>query len=108
MAQWRHGGAFSLDASVRSAAADRAGCLRRLRYCARPPFALERLRERDPEHLLYQSAKPHPGGNAPLRLAPLQLLDRLAALVPPPQVHRHPYFGALARTAARGIFPLQA
>ena len=27
---------------------------------------------------------------------PLELLDRLAALVPPPRVHRHRYFGALA------------
>jgi len=46
-------------AAGRSQAADRAGRERRLRHCARPPFALERLRERDPEHLLYQSAKPH-------------------------------------------------
>ena len=27
---------------------------------------------------------------------PLELLDRLAALVPPPRVHRHRYFGVLA------------
>jgi hypothetical protein len=35
--------------------------------------------------------KPAPGGNGPLRLTPLQLLDRLAALV-----HRHRYFAVLA------------
>ena len=45
---------------------------------------------------------PGPGGNGALLLAPLQLLDRLAALVPPPWVHCHRYFGALARTAACG------
>jgi len=96
MAQWEHGGGFSVDGSVRIAAADRAGRERLLRYCARPPFALDRLHQLDPQHLLYDSAKPHPGGNAPLRLTPLQLLDRLAALVPPPRVHRHRYFGVLA------------
>jgi len=35
---------------------------RLLRYCARPPFALDRLRELDPDHLLYESTKPGPSG----------------------------------------------
>jgi len=42
----------------------------------RPPFALDRLREPGPERLLYEVTKPGPGGNAPLLLTPLQLLDR--------------------------------
>ena len=46
MAQWAHGGGFSVDGSVRIEAADRAGRERLLRYCARPPLALERLRTR--------------------------------------------------------------
>jgi len=37
MAQWHHGGGFSLDARVRIAADDRRGPERLLRYCARPP-----------------------------------------------------------------------
>ncbi len=41
---------------------------------ARPPLALDRLRE--PEHLLHECTKPDPGGTGPLRLAPPQLLDR--------------------------------
>jgi len=99
MAHWEHSGGFSVDGSVRIAAADRAGRERLLRYCARPPFALDRLRELDPEHLLYASTKPGPGGTGPQILTPLQLLDRLAALVPPPRVHRHRYFGVLAPNA---------
>ena len=66
MGQWEHGGGFSVDGSVRVEAADRAG-ERLLRYCARPPFAhspLDRLRELDPERLLYESMKPGPGGTA--------------------------------------------
>ena len=44
----------------------RAGLERLLRYCARPPFAMDRLRKEG------------------------------AALVPPPRIHRHRYFGVLA------------
>ncbi len=48
MAAWEHGGGFSVDAGVRIGADDREGLERLLRYCARPAFALERLREIDP------------------------------------------------------------
>jgi len=90
----------SVDASVRIEANDHAGRERLLRYCTRPPFALDRLRALDPERLLYDGAKPGPGGSGPLRLTPLQLIDRLAALIPPPRVHRHRYFGMLAPNSA--------
>jgi hypothetical protein len=43
-------------------AADRAGRERLLRYCARPPFAPDRLSELDPERLLCESTMPGPGG----------------------------------------------
>jgi hypothetical protein len=56
---------------------------RLLRYCARPPFALDRLREFDPERLLYENTKARSGGNGPLLLTPLEQLERPAALVPP-------------------------
>jgi len=84
---------------VRIEAADRAGRERLLRYCARPPFALERLQQRDAEHLLYAASKPGPGGRDAQLLTPLQLLDRLAALVPPPRVHRDRYVGVVAPNA---------
>ena len=48
-------GGFSLDASVRIEGADRQGLERLLRYCARPAFALERWREIDADHLVYES-----------------------------------------------------
>ena len=31
-----------------------------------------------------------------LHLTPLELIDRIAALLPPPRTHRHRYFGVLA------------
>ena len=55
-------------------------------FCARPPFALDRLRELNPERLRYEGTKPGPGGSASLLLTPLELLDRLAALDQPSRV----------------------
>jgi hypothetical protein len=89
MASWHHGGGFSLDASVRIEGADRVGLERLLRYCARPPFALERLEQITDDQLVYRFPKPQPDGRTELRLTPLELLERLAALIPPPRLHRH-------------------
>ena len=60
MAQSQHGGGFSVDGSVRIEAADRAGRERLLRYCARPPFTLERLHELDPNRRVGAAAPPPP------------------------------------------------
>ena len=101
MAQWEHGGGFSVDGSVRIEATDRAGRERLLRYCARPPFALGRLRELDPERLCYELTKPGPGGNGSLLLTPVELIDRIAALVPPPRLQRHGWLvGRIAQPAS--------
>jgi hypothetical protein len=40
-----------------------------------------------------------PDGKTQLRLTPLEFLDRLAVLIPPPRVHRHRYYGVLAPNA---------
>ena len=105
MLAYRHSG-FSVDTSVCIAAHDRAGLERLLRYCARPAFALDRLRKAG-SVLVYRSAKqhsepvskPHNKRGAKvdeLPRTPLELIERIAALVPPPRTHRHRYFGVLA------------
>jgi Putative transposase len=96
MAGWHHGGGFSLDASVRIDGHDRAGLERLLRYCARPPFALERLEQLPDGQIVYRFPKPQPDGTTQVRLTPLELIERLAALIPPPRIHRHRYHGVLA------------
>lgn len=96
MEQWDHGGGFSLDASVRIEAHDRQGLERLLRYCARPPFAADRLEEIDAQRLIYHLPKPGPDGQTQIILSPLELIGRIAALVPPPRQHRHRYHGVLA------------
>ncbi len=111
MLTWQGAGGFSLDASVRIPGADAAGRERLLRYCARPPFALERLRierragegastpplgEAALRQVLYQPARPTPDGRTILVLSPLEFLAALSRLIPPPRVHRHHYHGVLA------------
>jgi len=99
MGGWEHGGGFSVDASVCIAGEDRAGLERLLRYCARPPFSLEHLQQFDAEHLVYHCPKPRPDGPSEWVLTPLELIDKIAALVPPPRAHRHRYYGVLAPNA---------
>ena len=102
MLAYRHSG-FSVDAGVCIEADDRAALERLLRYCARPPFAMERLRK-EGTALVYRCAKQRSepssdkrGAKADeLTLTPLELIERIAALVPPPRTHRHRYFGVLA------------
>jgi hypothetical protein len=96
MMGWEHGGGFSLDASVCIGGADRAGLERLLRYCARPPFALEHLHPLDDGHLIYHNPKPRSDSPRDLVLTPLELIDKIAALIPLPRAHRHRYYGVLA------------
>ncbi len=85
-----------MDASVCINENERAGLERLLRYCARPPFALEHLQQLDAEHLAYHSPQPGLDGSSDLVLTPLELIGKIAALVPPSRSHRHRYFGVLA------------
>jgi hypothetical protein len=110
MEQWEHGGGFSLDATVRIAANDRRGLERLLRYCARPPFAAERIEELDRHRLIYPLSKPGSDGRTQRILSSMELIERIAALVPPPRQHRHRYYGVLApnaplRTAVTALAP---
>jgi len=122
MLAYQHSG-FSVDAGVCIEAHDRAALERLLRYCARPPFSMERLRKEGSD-LVYRCAKQRSEPTSDkrgakvdeLHLTPLELIDRIAALVPPPRTHRHRYFGVLAPnsplraavTAMAVAAPLQA
>ena len=68
--------------------------------CARPAFASERLNWlREGEQLSYALPKPLPNGCQVLHLTPLELLDKLAKLIPPPRKHRLRYYGVFAPNA---------
>ena len=81
-----HGG-YNLEASVRIEGDDDFGREHLLRYCARPPLALGRMSLLPGGRIAYRIKKLR-GGRSKVRvMAPVELLARLAALIPPP---RHP------------------
>jgi hypothetical protein len=96
MLGWAGGGGFSLDGSVRIEAEDRAGLERLPRYCAQPPFALERLEPFGDDRLIYTSAQA--SARRAERARPHSArADRQARRPhPTPRRHRHRYHGVLA------------
>jgi len=89
-------GGFSLHAGVVVPANDRQ-CLERLcRYAGRPPVATQRLSELQDGRLLYELRHRWRDGTTHVAFEPLELIDRLAALVPPPRFHTVRYHGVLA------------
>ena len=55
--------------------------------------SLAHLHQLDAEHLIYHNPKPRSDSPRDLVLTPLELIDKIAALVPPPRAHRHRYYG---------------
>ena len=101
---------FSLHADVAVPARRRDQLEKLCRYIVRPPLALERLTESPGGQLLYQLRRAWSDGSTALLLEPLELLERLAALVPPPRRPLLAYHGLLApRSRWRaGIVPKAA
>ena len=75
---------FSLHAATRIAGPDRRGLERLCRYVARPPLASGRLRLLASQRLCFALKTPWSDGTRHLLLSAMELLEKLAALVPPP------------------------
>jgi hypothetical protein len=90
---------FSLHADVAVPARRRDQLERLCRYLLRPPLARERLTESTGGQLLYHFRRPWRDGSTALLLDPVELLARLAALVPPPRRPLLSYHGVLAPRA---------
>jgi hypothetical protein len=67
-----------------------------IRYTARGAVSLERLVQDTNGELVYTFTHPWSDGTTGIRLSPLELLEKLAALVPLPYVHLVRYGGCLA------------
>jgi Putative transposase len=87
---------FSLHANTQVPAHRRDQLERLLRYTARGALSLERLTQDANGDLVYTFAHPWSDGTTGIRLSPLELLEKLAALVPLPRVHLVRYGGCLA------------
>ncbi len=89
-------GGFSLHAGVDIAPNERAKLERLCRYVSRPPVAIERLALTASGQVRYTLKAPYRDGTTHIVLEPLDLMARLAALVPKPRMHLTRYHGVLA------------
>lgn len=90
---------FSLHAEVSCEANDRKKLERLCRYVARPAIANERLKLSDCGQVVLTLKTPFRDGTTHLVMSPLELLQRLAALVPRPRLNLIRYHGVLAPNA---------
>ena len=90
---------FNLHAGVAIDDGDYSRLERLCRYVARPPLATERLRERPDGRFALDFKRAWRDGTAGIVLDPLDLMARLAALVPPPRVNLVRYHGVFAPAA---------
>jgi hypothetical protein len=81
---------FTLHANPHIAAHRRDQLERLIRYSARGAVSLERLEQDAQGELIYTFTKPWSDGPSGINLSPLELLEKLAALVPPPCPHCDP------------------
>jgi hypothetical protein len=87
---------FNLHAATRAAANDKAGRATLCRYILRPPLANDRLVMLPDGSVELSFKRPWSDGTSSVALAPLALIARLAAIVPPPRRHVTRYFGVLS------------
>jgi len=90
---------FSLHAATRIPAGDKDGLERLCRYVSRPPLAAGRLTALSEEKLLFQLKTPWSDGTTSLIFSPIELIEKISALVPPPRVNLIRYHGVLAAHA---------
>jgi len=91
---------FSLHADVCVPGRGRRRLERLARYCARPPIASDRLSEAPDGRIVYRLRHRWCDGTTHVVFDPLDLVARLAALVPPPRANLVRYFGILAPCAS--------
>lgn len=87
---------FSLHANVSVQAHERDRLEKLARYIARNAVAEDRL-SLSPDHkqITYRLKRRYTDGTTHLLFTPLELMEKLAALVPPPRAHLTRYFGIL-------------
>jgi hypothetical protein len=92
---------FNLHASEATEADDRQSLERTLRYMGRPPLSADRLKMApDGNNLILTLKTPWRDGSSKILMTPLDLLERLVALIPPPrknQIRYHGFFGPNAK-----------
>ena len=89
-------GGFSLHAGIDIEPGQRQKLERLCRYVSRPPVAVDRMALTSSGQVRYTLKTPYQDGTTHIVLEPLDLMARLAALVPPPRMHLTRYHGVFA------------
>jgi len=89
-------GGFSLHAGIDIDPGQRQKLERLCRYVSRPPVAVDRMALTASGQLRYSLKTPYRDGTTHIVLEPLDLMARLAALVPPPRMHLTRFHGVFA------------
>lgn len=87
---------FSLHAGVAAKANERDKLERICRYIARPALAEGRLSLSKNAEVIYKLKTPWDDGTTAIKMTPMELIERLVALVPRPRVHLTRFHGVLA------------
>ena len=87
---------FSLHAGVAVDGGERKKLEKLARYIARPPIAQDRLRLSDTGQVVYELKKPYRDGTSHIVMSPLELLEKITAIIPRPRVHLTRFHGVLA------------
>jgi hypothetical protein len=87
---------FSLHAAVSAWSTNRARLEQLVRYTARPAVSEERLSQATNGDIHYRLKTPWTDGTTGVVFSPLEFLEKLAALVPPPRIHLTRFHGILA------------
>ena len=93
-------GGYTLHGGVAVGGRDRGGRERLCRYMARPALARTRIEETPAGLVRLTFKRPWADGTAGVTFTPLEFIERLAALVPPPRAHLVHYHGVLAGRSA--------
>jgi hypothetical protein len=99
---------FSLHAGVRIAADDRRGLEQLCRYITRPAISNERLSVNRAGQVVLKLKTAWRDGTSHHVMAPMEFMQRLAALVPRPRLHLIRFHGVLAPNAKlrRAVVPV--
>ncbi|MBI2217646.1 MAG: transposase [Candidatus Rokubacteria bacterium] len=110
-----HLAGFDLHANVDAPASDRTRLEQLCRYLLRPAVAQDRLRLLDDGRIVLTLKTAWADGTRQLLFEPLELLEKLAALIPRPRINLVLYHGVLAphsgwraRVVAHGAPPAEA
>jgi len=87
---------LSLHAATRTKAQDRSGLERLLSYMARGPICPGRLTKRDDGLVQYKLKKPFKDGTHSIVLSEWELMEKIAALIPPSGLNMTRYNGVFA------------